>query len=308
LTDSDLEGQLDLLHNYLKAELDSSSGHDHSGTANQGKKISPANLLIDSQATGDTIYASSATAWARLPKGTANQVLKMKSDASNVEWGSAGGGVFKNLKVTRPSATTVTVTATSIGGLASVNFTCDITASGANGLDTGAEGNVWYYIYALDATHGLLSASATSPTLPGGYTEAILVSAVHNTAGDFVDFEQNGDDYWFVGLSGIASGNVGVGAWTTVDTTAYVPSGLSTLSYLTLCAYTDGIVGVTSISSVATGSTPAPNKFVCFAGTASATYGGNFVPLQIKTANTIYWLSGAANNKLYVSGFKVNKL
>ena len=39
LTDTDLEGQLDLLHNYIKASLDASSGHDHTATGNQSKKI-----------------------------------------------------------------------------------------------------------------------------------------------------------------------------------------------------------------------------------------------------------------------------
>ena len=87
LTDADQEAQLDLLHAYLQASLNGTSGHSHTGSSNQGPKISPANLLIASQATGDTLYASSATAWARLAKGTANQVFKMKSDASIPEWG-----------------------------------------------------------------------------------------------------------------------------------------------------------------------------------------------------------------------------
>lgn len=39
LTDADLEGQLDLLHEYIKAALNSSTGHTHDGTSNQGPKI-----------------------------------------------------------------------------------------------------------------------------------------------------------------------------------------------------------------------------------------------------------------------------
>jgi len=90
LTDADLESQLDLLHTYLQAALNSSTGHAHTGAANQGPKLSPANMVIASQAQGDTLYASSATAWARLAKGTASQVLQMKSDATIPEWVSSG--------------------------------------------------------------------------------------------------------------------------------------------------------------------------------------------------------------------------
>ena len=60
LTSSDLHAQFDLLHAYFQAALDSASGHDHDGTSNQGAKISPANLLIASQAQGDLLYASSS--------------------------------------------------------------------------------------------------------------------------------------------------------------------------------------------------------------------------------------------------------
>ena len=42
-------------------------------------------------AAGDIGYTTSASVLARLAKGTANQVLKMKSDASIPEWGAGGG-------------------------------------------------------------------------------------------------------------------------------------------------------------------------------------------------------------------------
>jgi len=75
---------------------------------------------------------------------------------------------------------------------ASVDLTVDITASGANGLDTGAEANsTWYYIWVVynsttSTAAGLLSASSTSPTMPSGYTYMGLVGAVYNdSGGDF---------------------------------------------------------------------------------------------------------------------------
>ena len=86
LTDADLEGQFDLIINWVMASMHDTTGHDHTGISNKAPKISPANLLIASQAQGDTLYASSATVWARLAKGTAYQRLHMNSGATAPEW------------------------------------------------------------------------------------------------------------------------------------------------------------------------------------------------------------------------------
>lgn len=87
LTDSDLEGQFDLIIDWVMDALDATSGHDHSGVANKGPKI-PINtsLTIGSQAQGDLIYASSASAWARLGAGTNGQFLKTQGTGANPAW------------------------------------------------------------------------------------------------------------------------------------------------------------------------------------------------------------------------------
>ncbi|MBF0351585.1 MAG: hypothetical protein HQM11_11175 [SAR324 cluster bacterium] len=79
-----------------------------------------------------------------------------------------------------------------------VSATVDITATGANGLDTGSEApNIWYYIWAIyngTTTSGLLSASSTTPTLPSGYTYKKLMGAVRNDgSSNFVPFRQAGN-------------------------------------------------------------------------------------------------------------------
>ena len=78
-------------------------------------------------------------------------------------------------------------------------ITVDITASGANGLDTGSEAsNTWYYIYIIydsttDTTAGLISASPTSPTMPGSYTEKRYIGSIRNNGGsNFVNVIING--------------------------------------------------------------------------------------------------------------------
>lgn len=74
-----------------------------------------------------------------------------------------------------------------------INVTVDITASGANGLDTGAESSAtWYYIYGIynPDTYtfaGTLSTSSSQPTFPSGYTDSILLGTIYNdSSADFL--------------------------------------------------------------------------------------------------------------------------
>jgi hypothetical protein len=63
-----------------------------SGSASGLTSLPAANLLIASQAAGDTLYATSGTVWGRLAKGTAYQLLQMNSGATAPEWTSTQSG------------------------------------------------------------------------------------------------------------------------------------------------------------------------------------------------------------------------
>lgn len=78
---------------------------------------------------------------------------------------------------------------------ASFAATVDMAASGANGLDTGTEASsTWYHIWLIsDGTNwkGLLSTSATSPTMPGIYTYKLRVGAIYNNgSSNFITLKQ----------------------------------------------------------------------------------------------------------------------
>ncbi len=66
--------------------------------------------------------------------------------------------------------------------VSSVDLTIDCTTTGENGLDTGSLANsTWYYLYIISdttTTAGLMSTSATSPTMPSGYSFKYRVGAV----------------------------------------------------------------------------------------------------------------------------------
>lgn len=86
LTDSDLEGQFDLIINWVMAALNATTGHAHDGSSNNGPKIPIGSLTVASQAQGDTITATSSSAWGRVAKGTANQLYQMNAGATSPEW------------------------------------------------------------------------------------------------------------------------------------------------------------------------------------------------------------------------------
>ena len=102
LTDTDLEGQLDLIIDWVMASANATTGHSHDATSNEGP-----NIILTSGATqgvtgtlpddnggtgqstytqGDILIASATDTLAKLAKGTDNQQLKMTSTVP--EWSS----------------------------------------------------------------------------------------------------------------------------------------------------------------------------------------------------------------------------
>ena len=118
-------------------------------------------------------------------------------------------------------------------------LTADITASGANGLDTGAEAsNTWYAVHVIagggNAVAALLSLSAAAPTLPGTYTVFRRVGWVRNDgSSDFLGFRQTGSGRnrqvrYHVALTDtrvLAGGSATV--FTDLPLASYVPDGVN---------------------------------------------------------------------------------
>lgn len=224
---------------------------------------------------------------------------------------------WANLAVTYTSATSVTVTADQLwlqqsGDLprnfSSVSEVVDITASGASGLDTGSEaGDTWYYIWVIakadNTINGLLSASASSPTLPAGYVYKTLVSAVRNDgSSNFINFKQADKTYTYPAWRSMASGNVGATPWVAVDTTAFVPSSLSTYAFGSIVNIS---TAATNDSTVADSNPPARNKYLNDASGGQMQHRWEF---DILTANTLWWWGATANSNFYIHGFVITKL
>lgn len=109
--------------------------------------------------------------------------------------------------------------------------TIDTGTVGVNGLDTGVlTSNTWYHAFAIakvDGTTGLLgSASASSPSMPSGYTLKRRIGSFRTASGaaTIVNFNQFGDEFiWSATVSGPAF-TVTAGA-ATQSLSAGVPTG-----------------------------------------------------------------------------------
>ena len=113
-------------------------------------------------------------------------------------------------------------------------LTIDITQAGANGLDTGSEAaSTWYYVFIIknmttDTIAGLLSTSATAPTMPSGYTVKRRIGSVYNdSSSDFLAFTARGNGlsrkiFYHTPTSVLSAGNATT--WTDVDCSTPVPA------------------------------------------------------------------------------------
>jgi hypothetical protein len=110
----------------------------------------------------------------------------------------------------------------------SLSITVDITTSGAGGLDTGSEAaSTWYHMWAIMKRDGtksvILSASATTPTLPSGYTHRAYLGAVYNNAsGNLVRMKQQ-DRRAVCPVNTVLSAGTAT-TWTAVSLAAIVPA------------------------------------------------------------------------------------
>jgi hypothetical protein len=85
MTDSDLEGQLDLTIAWVMAALNKTTGHKHDASDNEGPKILTANINDAAGAQGD-VFFSSGSAISRLAAGVTGLPLVTKAAGADPIW------------------------------------------------------------------------------------------------------------------------------------------------------------------------------------------------------------------------------
>ncbi len=171
---------------------------------------------------------------------------------------------------------------------APVDVTVDVNASGTNGLDTGTKSpSTWYHIWIISKSRGvaqgLLSVSASNPTLPRGYTFKAYVGAIFNNSSDYlISYLQNDRLVWADKTCPLAMTAFPITP-TSVDLSASVPSTAISV-IIELSGLTT--IGGHYISNVFVGPTsngPWHNGWMMVAGTA-----GSIDHVQFITQNEIF--------------------
>ena len=152
-------------------------------------------------------------------------------------------GFISGFPLARASASTATVGA-GIGRssdntediILTSTKTADLTLSGAGGLDTGSEAaDTWYYLYVIGgvavSADVLWSTSATSPTLPTGYSVHRRVGAFRNDSSSnlldvtLINGSQGTRTYYYADRSAQAALSAGTSTtFATVNLSSFVPS------------------------------------------------------------------------------------
>jgi hypothetical protein len=192
---------------------------------------------------------------------------------------------------------------------------------GANGIDAGSlANNTWYYAYAIhngSAVAGLLSASATSPTMPSGYTYKVLLGAI-KTGGSatFLRVIQRGriSQYQVIAASTtpnlpqMATGTAGdpvVPTWSSVAVGSYVPT-IATVIRVGLFEFSSSGLSMAAPNNAygAYNSTTNPPPLLINAGGAAT--GGSILGDFVLESTNIYWAANSANARLNCLGWVNN--
>lgn len=262
--------------------------------------------------------------------GDGTDIFSSQSGASSTD-GIAGSASNLKASATGLSAT-VTVTADSVclknvGNqqvvVNSISVTPSLSASGANGLDTGASvASTWYSVWIIwngTTTAGLLSLSATSPTMPVGYTHKARVGWIRTdgTANKYpLSFIQRGNRVQYVvaagsnltarpiAASGVA-GNIATPTYVAVAVGSYVPpTAFSIQGTATQVVNTNSAVIVSPNNSYGgSGSTTNPPYISAHAGSAGSS--GTSFDMILESTN-IYWAANFAGSNLTISGWEDN--
>lgn len=225
----------------------------------------------------------------------------------------------QNVTVVRASASTVDVDADflQVGdfGLASINLTIDITASGANGLDTGSEAaSRWYSVFVIynpttATTAGLLSydtakpSTSNAPTLPSGYTEWRHVGWVYNDSGS--NFDNPAicilDKYCVTSTDSYLFTLTDNQTMTAIDLSTTVPPGTKAVSCSIFIRDTTGVgkwIEVYSHNTITIGS------LVVYTNVVNL-FNSNMGVMALITEQTLYY-SSAAKSGTWTGNLRIN--
>ena len=198
-------------------------------------------------------------------------------------------------------------------------FTIDLGSNGAvNKLDTGSiAASTVYYLYLISngtTTGGLASTSATSPTLPSGYTYSCRVGAmITDGSSNLYRTRQAGRKAQYVvtastntaALPRAATGTAGsitTPTWVAVNLTGIIPATATRVIGNVFAAISTTIVAPNNAYGAYNSASNPP------AASASSTSVAFVVPFDLEIesplSTALYWASSGANSGLFIIGWE----
>lgn len=280
-----------------------------------------------------------------LAAGDLQGVVSLRYDLPNTRWillnpgsmiaGRAIQGNFKNLQSSATGTTanivasadeiSVEDTNSSYYTIRAVSITINSATTGANGLDTGTlAASTWYSVWVIYnpstlTTAGLISLSATAPTMPTGYTFKARIGWIRTdgTVNKYpLSFIQYGRSVQYkvaagsniVGLPALAAGvagNISTPTWVAIAIGTFIPSTASKIRIVTFeGTISTGIIVAPNNSYGPAGSTTNPPPIFNASGSSG---GQSSSPIDILIESTnIYWASNGAASYVFCMGWEDN--
>lgn len=202
--------------------------------------------------------------------------------------------------------------------LRAVNITPSIALSGTNGLDTGTSvASTWYSVWVIwngSTAAGLLSLSATAPTMPAGYTHKARVGWIRTDgtankyplgmtqAGNIVRYKISpGTNVTATPVMAAGSaGSVTSGTYVAVGTSTFIPPTAQIIS-ITMVSGGGSAAAAQSLGFGPTNTSVNPPPINSSSGGNNASMGS----LILESSN-IYWAADTSGGRLLCTGWEDN--
>ena len=311
-------------------ETQTHSSSTYPTKANNLSDLTSASTARTNLGLGDAATKTIGTSSGQVP--TADQIPSLVPSSASIL------GAFRNLQASANGTTAnVVVTADELivenasnayVTLRSISLTIAGTTTGANALDTGTIAtSTWYSVWVIyngTTTAGLLSTSATSPTLPSGYTHKARVGWIRTDATGNkypLAFKQYGRRVHYVVAAGSnvtgmpqlftgLTGNPTTPTYTATSVVNFVPT---TASQIRIFAVTVGSGAFGTVApnggygtfngTTVSASNPAPINVTSGGG---AVQGPQFCDLFLESANIYIASSGGSGISVWCAGWEDN--
>lgn len=294
------------------------------------------------QAAGDARYLQKANNLSDVPNiVTARTNLSVYSKAESDDLFSQSGivGAFSNLKLSATGTSAlVNITADELVVknytnnrtriIRSVVLNPSTAVSGNGGIDTGSSTtNTWYSVWVIynettNTQSAILSLSATTPTMPSGYTYRARVGWIrtdNNSSNKYpLGFIQNGKSAKYkvvagsnvpnypTAASGVA-GSASIPTYATVSLSNYLPSTAFAVVVMYSHLQTDFSINAIISSTNQTGNLHSATNPPEWAFTNNTNGGTASYPIKIQLDTlSLYWANNNGNGNLRIIGWEDN--